>query len=44
MDSIIYALVLGPALTELLLKSSIESMPANVGYIGLLMFGLFFDR
>ncbi len=41
MDSVIYALVLGPALTELLPKSGIEPTPANVGYIGSLMFGLF---
>ena len=41
MDSVIYALVLGPALTELLPKSGIEPTPANVGYVGSLMFGLF---
>ena len=41
MDSVIYALVLGPALTELLPRSGIEPTPANVGYIGSLMFGLF---
>jgi hypothetical protein len=41
MDSVIYALVLGPALTELLPRSSIEATPANIGYAGSLMFGLF---
>jgi MFS family permease len=41
MDSVIYALVLGPALTELLPLSSIEATPANIGYVGSLMFGLF---
>jgi MFS family permease len=41
MDSVIYALVLGPALTELLPVSGIEATPANIGYVGSLMFGLF---
>jgi MFS family permease len=41
MDSVIYALVLGPALTELLPRSGIEATPANIGYIGSLTFGLF---
>ncbi len=41
MDSVIYALVLGPALTELLPKSGIDATPANIGYIGSLMFALF---
>jgi MFS family permease len=41
MDSVIYALVLGPALTELLPRSGIEPTPANIGYIGSLTFGLF---
>jgi MFS family permease len=41
MDSVIYALVLGPALTELLPRSGIEATPANIGYVGSLMFGLF---
>src|ERR1700693_2907498 len=41
MDSVIYALVLGPALTELLPLSGIEATPANIGYVGSLMFGLF---
>jgi len=41
MDSVIYALVLGPALTELLPLSGVEATPANIGYAGSLMFGLF---
>ena len=41
MDSVIYALVLGPALTELLPRSGIEATPANIGFIGSLTFGLF---
>ncbi len=41
MDSVIYALVLGPALTELLPRSGIEATPGNIGYVGSLMFGLF---
>src|SRR6202012_2283056 len=41
MDSVIYALVLSPALTELLPKSGIKVTPANVSYIGSLLFGLF---
>src|ERR1700723_1254453 len=41
MDSVIYALVLGPALTELLPRSGLEATPANIGYVGSLMFGLF---
>jgi MFS family permease len=41
MDSVIYALVLGPALTELLPRSGIEATPTNIGYVGSLMFGLF---
>jgi MFS family permease len=41
MDSVIYALVLGPALTELLPLSGMEATPANIGYVGSLMFGLF---
>ena len=34
MDSVIYALVLSPALTELLPKSGIKATPASVGYAG----------
>ncbi|HEX9461554.1 MAG TPA: MFS transporter [Alphaproteobacteria bacterium] len=41
MDSVIFALVLGPALTELLPRSGIAATPANIGYVGSLMFGLF---
>ena len=41
MDSFIYALVLVPALTELLPNSGIEVSPANIGYYGSILFGLF---
>ena len=41
MDSFIYALVLVPALTELLPASGIEVNPANIGYYGSLLFALF---
>src|SRR5450755_4312733 len=41
MDSVIYALVLGPALTELLPRSGMEATPANIGYVGSLTFGVF---
>ena len=41
MDSFIYALVLSPALTELLPKSGIEATPANVGFGGSVLFALF---
>ena len=41
MDSFIYALVLTPAITELLPKSGIEATPGNVGYYGSLLFALF---
>jgi MFS family permease len=41
MDSVIYALVLAPALTELLPRSGIEATPARVGYTGSLMFAFF---
>ena len=41
MSSVIYALVLGQALTELLPLSGIEATPANIGYVGSRMFGLF---
>jgi len=40
-DSVIYALVLGPALTELLPHSNIEATPANVGFAGSTLFALF---
>ena len=41
MDSVIYALVLVPALTELLPKSGIQATPANVGLWGSRLFALF---
>ncbi len=41
MDSVIYALVLVPALTELLPRSGIEATPANTGTIGSILFALF---
>src|ERR1700729_205310 len=41
MDSVIYALVLSPALTELLPKSGYKATPANVGYAGSILFALF---
>jgi MFS family permease len=41
MDSFIYALVLAPALTELLPKSGIAATPGNVGYYGSVLFALF---
>ncbi|HBK07066.1 MAG TPA: MFS transporter [Acetobacteraceae bacterium] len=41
MDSVIYALVLGPALTELLPRSGFQATPATVAYTGSLMFALF---
>jgi MFS family permease len=41
MDSVIYALVLAPALTELLPRSGMAVSPARIGYVGSVMFGLF---
>ncbi len=41
MDSVIYALVLSPALTELLPKSGIKATTANIGLAGSTLFGLF---
>src|SRR4029078_6013097 len=41
MDSFIYALVLAPALTELLPKSGIAATPGNVGFYGRVLFALF---
>jgi MFS transporter len=41
MDSVIYALVLGAALTELLPRSGIEATPGNIGFAGSVMFALF---
>ena len=41
MDSVIYALVLAPALTELLPRSGMEATPARIGYVGSMMFAAF---
>ena len=41
MDSFIYALVMAPALTELLPNSGIAATPANVTAIGSILFALF---
>jgi MFS family permease len=41
MDSFIYALVLTPALTELLPNSGYEATQANVGFVGSILFALF---
>src|ERR1017187_8157312 len=41
MDSFIYALVLVPALKELLLRSGIPASAANLGYYGGVLFALF---
>jgi MFS family permease len=41
MDSFIYALVLAPALTELLPKSGYEATPASIASIGSILFALF---
>jgi len=41
MDSVIYALVLSPALSELLPKSGYKATPATVGYAGSVLFALF---
>lgn len=41
MDSFIYALVLAPALTELLPKSGIAATPGSIGYYGSVLFALF---
>ena len=41
MDSVIYALVLAPALTELLPRSGIAATPVNIAFIGSVMFALF---
>jgi MFS family permease len=41
MDAFIYALVLVPALTELLPASGIEATPGNIGYYGSMLFALF---
>ena len=41
MDSFIFALVLTPAVTELLPRSGIAATPANVGFYGSVLFALF---
>jgi len=41
MDSVIYALVLAPALTELLPRSGIDATPARIGFVGSVMFAVF---
>ena len=41
MDSFIYALVLSPALTELLPKSGLKNAPENVALAGSILFALF---
>jgi MFS family permease len=41
MDSVIYALVLPPALTELLPRSGMEASQAEIGFVGSIMFALF---
>ena len=41
MDSVIYALVLSPLLTELLPKSGIKATPGNMGFAGSVLFALF---
>jgi MFS family permease len=41
MDSFIYALVLTPAIRELLPRSGLEATPGNIGYYGSVLFALF---
>lgn len=41
MDSVIYALVLAPALHELLPKSGYAATPGNIGFAGSLLFAVF---
>jgi MFS family permease len=41
MDSVIYALVLAPALTELLPRSGIDATPAHIGFAGSVLFAVF---
>jgi len=41
MDSFIYALVLIPALKDLLPRSGIPATPANIGFYGGLLFAIF---
>jgi MFS family permease len=41
MDSVIYALVLAPALTELLPRSGRDATPAHIGFAGSVLFAVF---
>jgi len=41
MDSFIFALVLAPALTELLPRSQMNAAPANVAFVGSVLFAVF---
>ncbi|MGE4480207.1 MFS transporter [Acidocella sp.] len=41
MDSFIYALVLAPALKELLPRAGIAAVPANIGFYGSILFAVF---
>ncbi len=41
MDSVIYALVLAPAMRELLPKSGIDPTPANIAFTGSILFAMF---
>ena len=41
MDAYIYALVLVPALTEILPNSGIEPTPVNVGFYGMVLLAMF---
>jgi len=41
MDSVIYALVMAPALIELLPRSGMEATPTRVGYVGSILFAVF---
>ncbi|WP_019938579.1 MFS transporter [Bordetella sp. FB-8] len=41
MDSVIYALVMAPALTELLPNSGYKATPATIGLVGSILFALF---
>src|ERR1041385_571588 len=41
MDSVIYALVLAPALPALVPRSALHASPAHVGFVGSVMFAVF---
>lgn len=41
MDSVIYALVLAPALAELLPKSGMDSSPTHIAFVGSILFAVF---